>query len=117
MDYKELFEREAAAFIENYPGNTITEDVALTPDMAGLKICDAPIFNYGDANDAMFETFLKEGIIGPHHFMPHQWLPSAKSVISFFLPYTAQVRTANKRHYTRPATEWLHARIEGQEVV
>jgi epoxyqueuosine reductase QueG len=46
--------------------------------------------------------------------LPEEWLPAAKTVISFFLPYTDRIKAANARNYDWPADEWLHGRIEGQ---
>ena len=49
--------------------------------------------------------------------MPGQWLGEAKSVISFFLPFTEQVKKSNGILKEEPSKEWLHARIEGQKFV
>ena len=54
---------------------------------------------------------------------PSEWLPGAKTVISFFLPFTPAVKGSNREKFDEPyspgipqrcSAEWLHARIEGQ---
>ena len=65
----------------------------------------------------------KEGVIHPEYLAPPEWLSCAKTVISFFLPFTAEVRKSNRNRTDasyepdipqRCSAEWLHARIEGQ---
>ncbi len=56
-------------------------------------------------------------IIGEHFLLPTEWLPNAKTVISFFLPFSEQVRRGNKNDKSWPSPEWLHARIEGQTIL
>ncbi len=52
----------------------------------------------------------------PSSFFPGM-LPGARSVVSFFLPFTARVREANGESGPEPAPEWLHGRIEGQDFI
>ena len=108
------FEKVMIDFIQDSPGNYVQKEVALRPDLAGMRIFDEPIFGYASVQDAYFENAKKPGIIGPHFVTPSEWLQDAKTVISLFLPFTSQVRTANKANMDWPADEWLHGRIEGQ---
>ena len=43
---------------------------------------------------------------------PEQWLPGAKRVVSFFLPYSEEVCRSNFSG-NDPSAMWLHGRIEG----
>ena len=104
----------AEKFTQTSPFNYITHAAAIHPHYAGMKIFDTPLFAFGFAADALFETFKFPGIIGKHFFPPTQWLPGAKTVISFFLPYTEKIKLANSQNYNWPADEWLHGRYEGQ---
>jgi epoxyqueuosine reductase QueG len=44
---------------------------------------------------------------------PEEWLPGAKSVVSFFLPFARWIAEENKGG-DMPSDAWLHGRIEGQ---
>ena len=113
MEYQQLIE-EVLLFFESCPDNSISEDDAIRPDLVGMKIFDAPIFGVAAANDRVFHTFLHAEAIGPEFLLPEKWLPEARSVLSFFLPFTKQVKDSNRKQPAQPSDEWLHARIEGQ---
>lgn len=49
--------------------------------------------------------------------LPNEWLANAKTVISFFLPFTDKVKVNNRKDKIWPAEEWLHGRIEGQKLL
>jgi epoxyqueuosine reductase QueG len=111
---KARFEKAVKEFVQNSPGNYVQEDIALRPDLAGMQIFSEPIFGYASAEDPLFPELKKPGIIGPHFMAPREWLPSAKTVIALFLPFTETVRAANRQNMDWPAPAWLHARVEGQ---
>lgn len=116
MNKQELL-MHATSFLESLPDNTISAELAMSKKVVGLKIYDAPILAIGNAKDPYFRSFKDETIIGNHFTLPAEWLPEAQTVISFFLPYTSDVRAGNKTEPFWPAEEWLHARVEGQTVV
>lgn len=111
---KTLFEKVLAEFVENSAGNYLAKEVAMRPELAGMRIFDMPLIGYAGANDPYFTEARKPEIIGPQFITPAEWLPGAKTVISVFLPFTAQLREANRQNMAWPAEEWLHGRIEGQ---
>jgi epoxyqueuosine reductase QueG len=111
---KSDFEKALGEYVKNSPENCVQKEAALRPDLAGMRIFDAPLAGYASAEDPYFAEAKKPGIIGPHFMGPAEWLPGAKTVISVFLPFTEQIRTANRQNMTWPADEWLHGRIEGQ---
>ena len=94
-------------------GNGIAEDSALE-GCGGLVLFEEPIFGFADADDELFEEFRKPEIIGGPYMGPKEWLPSAKTVISFFLPFTEAVRKSNYGNPAETSNGWLHGRIEGQ---
>jgi epoxyqueuosine reductase QueG len=107
----------ATSFLENLPDNTISAELAISKKVVGLKIYDAPILAIGSSQDPYFRSFKDNTIIGEHFLLPEEWLPDAQTIVSFFLPYTSDVRAGNKIDPYWPSEEWLHARVEGQTVV
>ena len=103
----------AAEFLQDCEENYITAADALRPDLAGLQIYDAPLWGVAAADDPLFLKLLDPAVLSPDAWLPTDWLDGAQSVISFFLPFTEQVRASNRGGDT-PSDEWLHARIEGQ---
>lgn len=50
--------------------------------------------------------------VGPCHMLPDDLLPGARTVVSFFLPFGAEVVEANRRRKSRVASEWAVAYLE-----
>jgi len=113
MDKKDLI-KTAADFIEHAPGNRISKEIAISKNAVGLKLFEAPIFAFGSADDEEFTRLKAPQAVGAHFMTPKEWLPKARTVVSFFLPFTDEVRKSNRKNMTWPSDEWLHARIEGQ---
>jgi len=111
---KENLVRTASRFVKNSEDNVITKAIALSETVIGMKIYEAPIFAFGAADDEYFRLLKEPSAIGDHFSLPREWLPEAKTVISFFLPFTAVVKKGNRRDRVWPSEEWLHGRIEGQ---
>lgn len=82
--------------------------------VAGMRFYQHPIFSVTRADAAGFDEIRRAEVVGPHHTMPQDWLPGAKTVISFFLPYERRIVEANKVDALEPAVEWLYARVDGQ---
>ncbi|MDQ0204662.1 epoxyqueuosine reductase [Pectinatus haikarae] len=78
-----------------------------------MQIYELPLIGIAGAEDSLWNTFKSVDVIGPDHMSPGEWLPGAKSVISYFLPYTERIREAN-RIEKMTATEWLYGRWEGE---
>ena len=104
----------ASDFVENSKDNIITKEIALSDNVVGMKIFDAPIFAFGAADDEYFKLLKNTSVIGKHFLLPQEWLPQSKTVISFFLPFSQAVKEGNRRNMAWPSEEWLHGRIEGQ---
>ena len=107
----------AEQFVYESHDNYITEEIALSPKCVGMKICEAPIFAFGLANDEIYTKYKSFDVIGSHFLSPTEWLPTAKTVITFFLPYANIVKNANSIDCNWPADEWLHGRYEGQQLL
>jgi epoxyqueuosine reductase QueG len=107
----------AVRFINDAYENYISQEIALHPDCVGMKIFDAPIFAFGSVVDELYVKVKSPCVIGEQFMTPIEWLPSAKTVISFFLPFSEQIKKANTKNLHWPANEWLHGRIEGQNLL
>lgn len=112
----EQLQQLTETFLEEHPGNIVSESVAIEPEVIGTRLYDTPYICVADSNDPLFMQ-LKEQAIGPHFMLPGEWLEDAKSVISIFLPATEQVRSSNAKDMDWPSSAWLHARIEGQNMI
>lgn len=114
-------------FVAKSKDNFITAEDAISPDLAGLKLYEAPLIGFARADDILFtREFKQNGVIHPAYLAPLEWLPSASTVISFFLPFTKAVKKSNRTKTDAPylpglpqrcSPEWLHARIEGQQFI
>lgn len=104
-------------YLASDSGNHITSEQALTPEMTGLRIYDEPLVGIASADDPLFSKMKDPEAIGPHFMCPEEWMPEAKSVISVFLPYSGHIKRANAASASDVAVEWLHGRVEGQEVL
>lgn len=123
MKKEELIDK-IVSFTAASPDNLISDEDAIYPYLAGMKIYEAPLVGFACADDELFTTeFKKEGVIHPEYLAPQEWLPGARTVISFFLPFTEEVKRSNRKKTDEPyepdipqrcSAEWLHARIEGQ---
>jgi len=82
--------------------------------MAGMRFFRHPIFSVGRADDPGFTVIKRPAVVGEHHFLPEDWLPGARSVISVFLPYERATVEANKRDPIEPPLEWVCTRVDGQ---
>lgn len=81
----------------------------------GSMIFDYPLYGIADANDPLFEEFKNETIIGKSYHPPYYWVPEARSVITYFLPFSRQMRQSNYGD-PPPSVEWLHGRFLGENL-
>ncbi|MCK5128931.1 MAG: 4Fe-4S binding protein [Clostridiales bacterium] len=113
-----MIEKLIIDFLDNPTNNIINQEEAITECMIGLKIFDAPLVGYADANDDLFSRYQDESDITYHRFMkPKQWLQDATTVISVFMPFTKEIKQGNQRNMKTPSGEWLHGRFEGQKML
>ena len=96
------------------PGNVLTVEAAISPELAGISFYEEPLVGFAAADDPLFDTYQLPDVIGPWHKKPKEWLPEAATVISMFLPFTEDVLSSNRMEKQFPSAAWLHARVEGQ---
>lgn len=113
MDTLGELEQKLGAFVEDDSENYISAEQAISPELAGMRLYDTPLLGAARASDSLFTELKEEDAIGPHFMLPCEWMKSAKTVLSFFLPYTREIRRANAANGKEPAPQWLHGRAEG----
>lgn len=101
--------KEIKEFMRNTSFNKVEE-------LDGMEIFETPIVGIATADDPLFTILKEENVVGTHYMTPIEWLPKAKAVIAYFLPFTKRVREANRLKKDLPALEWLYGRIEGETV-
>jgi epoxyqueuosine reductase QueG len=94
-------------FVATDPRNVI-------PEVPGFAIYEKPLIAYAAADDQIYGKLKHEGIIGPHHLSPTEWLSGARSVASWFLPFSKEIVTSN-RVEGLPSKEWYLSRWWGEE--
>ena len=114
---KSEIEQMAQEFLKTSEHNYVSEKLAFYPDLVGLKIYESLLMGVADANDELFKQLKEPNIVGLHHLLPQDFLPDAKTVISFFLSFTDRIRISNGKDYSWPSDEWQHGRIEGQQFI
>jgi len=114
MDSQDII-KIITSFVADSHYNFVEKKIALSDSVSGIKIFDEPIVAFGDTNDYYFQLLKNPSIVGKHFKTPQEWLPEARTVISFFLPFTESVRKSNIRDKVWPSEGWLHGRIEGHK--
>jgi epoxyqueuosine reductase QueG len=89
-------------------------ELNIVPELKDMQIYDQPLIGVATADDPLFTELKAEDAVGPQHLSPSEWLPGARSVISYFLPFSQEVRQANRSLGYAPK-EWMYARIEGEQ--
>lgn len=112
LDKAEL-KKELLNIYYSVEGNVISGSTALG-GCEGLVMYDEPLIGISSADDEIYRSFKDPGVIGELFLLPEEWMPEAKTVISFFLPFSERVRSSNRNEAESTSNEWLHARIEGQ---
>ena len=102
------------AFAKEWLEGTPLNHVALEDSGEEIALYQPPLFGYASAGDEIFDSFRQPSVIGPHFRKPQEWLANAKTVVSFFLPFTEAVRQSNRTQQAVPGEAWLYGRVEGQ---
>ena len=113
----EMLKEQLTQYILNHEKNCVTAEDAISERMIGLTLWDAPLLGVADAADPLFCQLRREGVVHAEYPLPTWWLPGAKRVLSFFLPFTARIKRSNGMDAFKASPEWLHGRIEGHEML
>lgn len=112
MYTREEFTQDCQRLFNKTAGNIVG-----IPGIGDTLLYDMPLIGFAAASDEVFITYRQKKVIGPLFLDPVAWLPAAKTVVSFFLPFSAAVRISNRADRTDPSAEWLYGRIEGQSFI
>ena len=107
----------AADFVRDSKLNVVDGDIALRPDIAGMRLFEEPLVRCAAASDPFFGELLRPEVIGSHFRLPGDWLSGAQTVVSLFFPFTDVILRSNRPDLEWPSQEWLHGRIEGQKLI
>jgi epoxyqueuosine reductase QueG len=73
-----------------------------------------PIVAFADVDDPEF--MIIKDITHENHMLPTEWMPTGKTVVSFFIPFAAEMVQINKKaEYV--AREWAVAYIETNDMI
>jgi epoxyqueuosine reductase QueG len=106
LDEKEEIRKRLMIFVSAAASNSLIAH-------GGMPIYDAPLMAIAAADDPLFDKLKEPGVIGPDHLVPQDFLAGARSVISYFLPFTKEIRQSNQSPGL-PSEEWVSARIDGE---
>lgn len=99
---------ELAEFITTIIQHEVTEAGTIT----GYR---EPLIGFAAADDPRFAGLRR--VVEPAHMLPHDLLPGARAVVSFFLPFAYWVIEANARHKQEVAREWAEAYVETNALI
>jgi epoxyqueuosine reductase len=128
----EQFKKNPSIFLEK----AIRDYVASSsynrlPAFGNDPIFDEPLVGFADGDDAIFQKFKSQRIIGDFHLTPREVLekhiqqtksgtgkmPANISVISYILPITYKTRLSLRKETQVVSVRWNHTRWQGQELI
>jgi epoxyqueuosine reductase QueG len=110
----EISQKSISAFLDEL----VTSDPRnALPEGDNVPIWESPVVGVSAADDPLFARLRESDAVGPIHVAPDFWLPGAKSVISFFLPFSKQVKASYDKRSSLPSLEWVSGRLNGEVFV
>lgn len=86
--------------------NLKDNSVLLPGEQVVVPVLDAPLVGVASADDPLFESFRRDTVIGSQWRSPREWMPDAKSVVAFFFPVSAEIRTRHRAARTATNEAW-----------
>lgn len=117
MDCKQKLIEFSREYVEKSPFRKIEHGEELSEECMGLILYDLPLIGIASACDPLFERLKKPEVVGSNIIMPEEWLSGAKSVVSFFLPASEEVRKDNLAHRADPSHKWMQMTSEGSRLI
>ncbi|MDR3177173.1 MAG: hypothetical protein LBU06_11660 [Desulfovibrio sp.] len=106
--------RDARGF-QNYLNAFVRSDLRnRLPEGRGIPIFDPPLTAVAAVSDPLFAQLQKERVVGPIHVAPEYWLEGARSVISYFLPFSREIKKTYSLKSRLPPLEWVSGRLNGE---
>ena len=112
IDLNSAFKKGCIALLTQCSGNQV-----MIPGGESLTIFEEPLIGFSSAEDELFSQYKAPEAIGPIFWGPKEWLPEARSVVSFLFPFTETVCKSNLESSSEPSIQWLYGRIEGQRYI
>ena len=106
--------RRIDGFLGRDGGNRVLASEAIRPELTGLPLLQSPLVGCSAADDPLYLALKRPEAVGPWHWLPRDWLPGARTILSFFFPFSDEIRRSNRLENRLPSSQWLHGRIEGQ---
>ncbi|PKU22069.1 epoxyqueuosine reductase [Telmatospirillum siberiense] len=101
--------------IADYLGELVgTDPRNALPEGDNVPIWEAPVVGIASAADPLFDTLAQPHVVGPIHVKADHWLAGAKSVISFFAPFSREIKQSYDRESALPSLEWVSGRLNGE---
>ncbi len=110
----EMITRALREAVKSSTLNYVSEQMALVPEDVGQRLYDDPIVKIGSADDALWEELKAPQAVGHLFRTPKEWMATAKSVVSYFAPFSDFVVEGNRVSDSVVGNGWLYARVEGQ---
>jgi epoxyqueuosine reductase len=108
---------EAGGSPAQHFGNTLRySPVNDANEFDNVRMFDAPVVAFASATDPLFDELKKSDVVGPNHMSPKEWMPDAKTVISYFYPFTEEIRSGNRKAGL-PSKEWLAGKAAAEVFV
>jgi epoxyqueuosine reductase QueG len=104
----------AEEFVTNPKYGFLHEEAATVPELAGLQFFDLPLTGFAAAENEYYKSIIDNDEANIDLAQPRFWLEDAKTVVSFFFPFSERLRKSN-RPGGQPSLEWLHGRVQGQQ--
>jgi len=103
-------------FQEKDAGNKLSAEFAKKPEYAGRKIYEGALLGIAAADDEIIKSLRSNNEANIDLKQPEEWLPGAKTVLSFFMPFAKWI-TEDNEGGGWPSEAWLNGRIEGQVAI
>lgn len=102
---------------EKQPTNTVRySPINDKHEFDNVRLCDTPEVAFASATDPKFEELKQMSVVGPMHKSPREWMPNAKTVISFFYPFTEEIRASNRPEGV-PSKLWVAAKASSEIIL
>jgi ferredoxin len=98
----------------HYVTNIIKTDFRnALPEGNNPPIWEAPVIGVASAHDPIFKRFADPEVVGPAFRQPDEWLPGAQSIISFFLPFSEEIRQSYRKESRYSSLEFASGKWNG----
>ena len=94
--------------------NIVNQTLNRETDTCSEDFWRSPLVAYADASDPMMKKL--KTWIDPKHMLPQDMLPTAESVICFFLPFKEEISKSNRKGRTA-SDQWVESYIETNKLI